>query len=100
MCNDPDAPVGNWIHWLVHDIPPNVSAIPSGGPVPGVQLKNDFGDASWGGPAPPSGTHRYVFTLYALSVEHLTSANKRNLKDLCESKKIASAQLIGTYTRK
>ena len=100
ICNDPDAPVGNWIHWLVHDIPPETRSIPTGGKVAGVELKNDFGVAKWGGPAPPSGTHRYVFTLYALKIKCLVSAQKSSMKRLCEEEKIASAQLTGTYTKK
>ena len=100
ICNDPDAPVGDWIHWLIHSIPPDTRSIPAGGPVPGVQVKNDFGIVEWGGPAPPSGTHRYFFTLYALDTPELESVTKSNIRDLCEKHKLASAQLMGIYSKK
>lgn len=100
ICNDPDAPVGNWIHWLVHDIPATTKSIPAGGPVPGVQEANDFGEKKWGGPAPPSGTHRYFFTLYALDVPALKGATKKNFQELCEQHKVESAQMMGTYCKK
>ncbi len=100
VCNDPDAPVGDWIHWLVHEIPADVREIPAGGPVPGRQVKNDFGIVEWGGPAPPSGTHRYFFTLYALDVPSLGDVTKRNFREECERHKIDSAQLMGTYSKR
>jgi len=50
-CNDPDAPVGDWVHWYVINIPNNVSEISQDGPVPGEELKNDFGQKGYGGPA-------------------------------------------------
>jgi hypothetical protein len=100
ICNDPDAPVGDWIHWLVYNIPSDTREISGGGPVPGQQEKNDFGSKDWGGPAPPSGTHRYYFTLYALSVASLQGVSKRNFRELCEQHKVESTQVMGTYTRK
>ncbi len=99
ICNDPDAPVGDWIHWLVHAIPTETRELKSGEPPPGIQVKNDFGETKWGGPAPPSGTHRYFFTLYALNVPRLDGATKSNFRELCEKHKIASAQTMGTYSR-
>lgn len=99
LCNDPDAPAGDWIHWAVHSIEPTVDEIPKGGPVPGVELHNDFGEKGWGGPSPPSGTHRYFFTLYALDVERLEGVSKSNFKQRCEEHKIEQAQTMGTYTR-
>ena len=58
ICNDPDAPVGDWIHFLVHAIPAGIREISPECQVPGVLVKNDFGIEAWGGPAPPFGTHR------------------------------------------
>ena len=56
LCDDPDAPIGNWNHWVVFDIPSDVRSIPEGATdVPGIQGKNDFGDHSYGGPCPPPG---------------------------------------------
>ncbi len=59
IVDDPDAPVGMWVHWVVWNIPV-VSEIYENS-VPGVEGMNDFGRTAWGGPAPPSGTHRYFF---------------------------------------
>ena len=71
-CDDPDAPSGLWVHWVVFDLPPSVTGLAEGVPPNpeisggGRQGKNDFRKIGYGGPCPPSGTHRYVFTLYAL----------------------------------
>lgn len=63
---DPDG--GNWVHWILANIPADTTSLPEkiGGPLVGVPGRNDFGETGYGGPCPPSGTHRYVFTLYAL----------------------------------
>ncbi|TFG12625.1 YbhB/YbcL family Raf kinase inhibitor-like protein [Candidatus Thorarchaeota archaeon] len=99
LCHDPDAPAGDWIHWMVHSIDPDVTEIPSGGPVPGVELENDFGEVGWGGPAPPSGTHRYFFKLYALDIPELKFVAKDNFTEKCENHKIEVGELMGTYTK-
>ena len=100
-CNDPDAPVGDWIHWLVYNIPVNVKEIPQGGPIPGIQVKNDFGQAVYGGPAPPSGTHRYFFKIYALKIEKLESIkNKNNFMENVKAHTIESAEIIGLFKGK
>ena len=92
-CIDPDAPSGAFIHWIVYDIPANVSEIPQAGKI-GKELPNSFGKLGYKGPSPPSGVHRYVFTLYALNVEHV-DANSF-FKEI-EKRKLDSAQLIGLY---
>lgn len=100
-CNDPDAPIGDWIHWLVYNIPVNVKEIPQGGPIPGVQVKNDFGQAAYGGPSPPSGTHRYVFRLYALKMEKIEGIkNKNNFMEKVKANTIETAEIIGLYKGK
>ena len=76
LCSDPDA--GDWVHWMVINIPSNINEISQDGPVPGNELKNDFGKIGYGGPAPPSGTHRYIFQIFALNIEKLDNINKRN----------------------
>jgi len=96
-CNDPDAPVGDWIHWYVVNIPNNISEISQGGPIPGEELKNDYGKKGYGGPAPPSGTHRYFFRIYALNVEELKDITKDNFKFIIDQHSIESAELIGLY---
>jgi len=72
VCYDPDAPGGIFVHWVLYNVPANLSGVPEGlprrGVVEGVGLQgvNDFGRVGYGGPCPPSGTHRYVFLLLAL----------------------------------
>jgi hypothetical protein len=98
-CIDPDAPMGDFIHWLVCDISRDAKWIPRGGPVPGEGVKNDFGKRSYGGPCPPSGVHRYEFTLYALDTEHLEDATKKNFLDKVKEHTIDSSKLTGKYSR-
>ena len=98
---DPDAPGGTWIHWLVHDIPKDVRSIKQGGlPKGAKQVENDFGMENYGGPCPPSGTHRYIFTIHALDTEHLEGVNKRNFSDKVEEHALDKAVLKGLYKRK
>jgi Raf kinase inhibitor-like YbhB/YbcL family protein len=97
---DPDCP-GTWIHWLVHDLPKNVSKIEQGNlPMQAKEVMNDFGKKSYGGPCPPSGTHRYFFTLYALNIEHLEDLNKRNFFNKVEKHTIQKAEIKGLYKRR
>jgi len=98
---DPDAPGGTWIHWLVHDIPRDVRNIEQGGLPKGAKhVENDFGMKEYGGPCPPSGTHRYIFTLYALDTEHLEGISKRNFFNEMEKHTLEKAVLKGLYKRK
>jgi len=101
-CIDPDAPVGGigWVHWIVINIPPDVKGISQGGPVPGEEIRNDFGKKPYGGPCPPGGTHRYYFTLYALSKEKLEGVKRKNFLNLIEEASIDSAQIMGKYSRR
>lgn len=67
IVDDPDAPGGTWTHWVVLDIPTTTKGSHKAKvPKSGVQAKNSWGEAKYGGPCPPSGTHRYRFKLYAL----------------------------------
>jgi len=98
---DPDAPGGTWIHWLVHDIPKDVRSIDRGSlPKGAKQVENDFGNKDYGGPCPPSGTHRYIFTIYALDAERLEDINKRNFFDRVGKHTLDKAVLKGLYKRK
>lgn len=107
ICEDPDAPVGNWVHWVVFNIPASVKELPEKVP-PHEMLPdgakhglNDFKKIGYGGPCPPSGTHRYVFTLYALdSLLDLDSGITRD--DLVLGMKghvLGQAVLMGKYRR-
>jgi Raf kinase inhibitor-like YbhB/YbcL family protein len=106
--DDPDAPHGRWVHWVLFNLPPSTRQLddtyPSDPEQPdgARQGLTDFGRTGYGGPCPPSGTHRYLFTLYALdrmlavrpgtSVQEVESAMKGHI--------VGQAQLMGTYRRK
>ncbi|RJP55925.1 MAG: YbhB/YbcL family Raf kinase inhibitor-like protein [Candidatus Auribacter fodinae] len=101
-CVDPDAPSGSFVHWMVYNIPVSTHDISESGVFksPAVTLKNDFGRAEYGGPCPPSGTHRYFFTVYALDSGSLSAGNKREFFKLVEDHCIAKGYIIGKYSRK
>jgi Raf kinase inhibitor-like YbhB/YbcL family protein len=69
VVDDPDAPGGNYVHWVVLDLPASSSALPAGGQLPtgARQAQNSTGRPGWAPPCPPSGTHHYRFTVYLLS---------------------------------
>jgi len=94
-CIDPDAPSGAFTHWIVYDIPTSKTEIAQGEKV-GKELPNSFGKSGYKGPSPPSGTHRYIFTLYALDIEHIDSKNF--FKEI-EKHKLDTSQLMGLYER-
>jgi hypothetical protein len=101
IVDDPDAPGGTWIHWLVCDIPPDIRKIPENSiPKNATQVKNNFGKLNYGGPCPPGGTHRYFFKLYALTVDKLENPKRSNFYNLVETHNIAKAELMGKYKRK
>lgn len=96
--DDPDAPGGTWVHWLVKDIPADVREIKQNS-VPGSEVVNSFGKQDYGGPCPPSGVHRYVFKLYALDVDTFDASGKADFYKETEEHAIAKAELIGTYSK-
>jgi hypothetical protein len=108
ICDDPDAPVGTWVHWVIWNLRASARGLNeaiqhtktlSDG---GAQGKNDFGRIGYGGPSPPPGNpHRYFFRLYALK-EKLTIApgsSRGELERAMQGKVLASAELFGTYGR-
>jgi hypothetical protein len=99
IVDDPDAPSGTFVHWVVYDIP-TANRIDEGD-VPGTQGQNDFGQRAYGGPAPPSGTHRYVFKLYALDqeVDWPEGLSKQEVEQKMEGHVLDRAELVGTYAR-
>ena len=109
IMDDPDAPGGAWIHWVVYGISPDDDGLPEGVPSSDTldggarQGKNDFGNAGYGGPCPPrGGPHRYFFKLYALDTE-LTlgpGATKAELLSEMSGSVLAQGELMGTYTRR
>jgi len=102
VVDDPDAPGGNWVHWTVWNIDPNVKTIDENIiPVGAVEGRTSFGHSGYGGPCPPSGVHHYQFKLYALN-EYLLlspSANEEDLLRVMKGHIIDSAELTGLYTR-
>ena len=99
--HDPDAPVsGGWTHWIVFDIDPGVTSVEVDSvPEGGKEARNSFGRTPYGGPCPPSGTHRYVFKIYALDIELGSVSNLQDLHNKIEGHIIAEARLIGLYSR-
>jgi Raf kinase inhibitor-like YbhB/YbcL family protein len=100
ICDDPDAPAGTWVHWVVWNLDAKTLQIPKGAlPAGAVQGNNSWGKAGWGGPAPPSGTHHYVFKLYALkeAVTLKPGADAKALDAAMKGKIVAEARLVGLY---
>jgi Raf kinase inhibitor-like YbhB/YbcL family protein len=94
--------MGDFIHWLIFNLPANASELPQGGPLPAGarEVANDFGKKQYGGPCPPSGTHRYFFTIYALKVSDLGAVTKKDFLKKVKENQLASSELIGRYKRK
>ena len=107
---DPDAPGGDFVHWVIYGIPATTTGLPEAVPTeetladqPGaLQGQNDFGDIGYGGPAPPPGeTHHYVFTLYALSelLDLEPGADRDILVEAMDGLILTQVQITGTYSR-
>ena len=99
IVDDPDAPIGTWVHWLMYDMP-IVDRIEEGGSA-GKQGVNDYKTMRYGGPCPPSGTHRYFFKIYALDkmLGLKEGADKRTLEKAMEGHVLDEAELVGLYKR-
>jgi Raf kinase inhibitor-like YbhB/YbcL family protein len=102
IVDDPDAPSGLFTHWTVWNISPQTSTIGEGSSPKGVQGTNDFGKSGYGGPCPPSGTHRYYFKIFALDREpDLPIGAKRGQLDAAmKGHVVAEGELMGRYSRK
>ena len=108
ICDDPDAPMGTWVHWVIYDVPAEVNELASEIPNEGIladgskQGKNDFGTVGYGGPMPPAGKpHRYFFKLYALDekLDLAPGLSKDELVKAIKAHVLAEAQLMGLYKR-
>jgi Raf kinase inhibitor-like YbhB/YbcL family protein len=99
ILEDPDALRGTWVHWLVYDIPVTIWIDEDS--VPGTQGRNDYGVTEYRGPCPPAGTHRYVFTLYALDAELDLDegVEQAALASAMQTHILATAELSGYCTR-
>ena len=107
IADDPDAPAGTWVHWVIFNLPADTLGMVENVPLTedvaggGLQGKNDFQKIGYGGPCPPSGTHRYFFKIYALDVELplKAGATKSEVEKAAEGHLVGQAQLMGTYRK-
>lgn len=101
IIDDPDAPAGDWVHWLVWNISPDVNMIEENSVPNGArQGTTDFGSTKYSGPCPPSGTHRYQFKLYALDIilDIDSSTRKKDLENAMSNHILDQAILIANYS--
>ena len=100
IVEDPDAPKGVYDHWIVWNIPPNEMIRENSRP--GISGKNSFGNTGYGGPCPPSGSHRYFFKAYALDRELNIEAgsDKKRLNEAMQDHILSSGELMGRYQKK
>jgi len=98
IVDDPDAPMGTWVHWVVWNIVPGDIKEAS---IPGIQGRNDFGKLDYGGPCPPSGTHRYFFKVYALNAELdlAEGSSKQDLLEAMDGHMLDNGELIGLFSK-
>ncbi|MEJ2050850.1 MAG: YbhB/YbcL family Raf kinase inhibitor-like protein [Calditrichota bacterium] len=108
IVDDPDAPVGTWVHWVLYNLPADTrelkenitktKVLPDGA----MQGTNDFRKIGYNGPCPPGGTHRYFFKLYALDemVDLNPGARKKDLVDAMKGHILAECQLMGKFSRR
>lgn len=102
IMDDPDAPVGIWDHWVKFNVPPETKIIEEGKEPSGVSGKGTSGNLSYQGPCPPSGTHHYIFTVYALDTELLlpSGASKKEVERAMVGHVLGTGKLTGLYSRK
>lgn len=107
ICDDPDAPMGTWVHWVLYNLPAALRELPekvpsreklANGAIQGI---NDFRRIGYGGPCPPSGTHRYYFKLYALDtrLELAPGATRAQLEQAMAGHILAEGRLMGRYRK-
>jgi Raf kinase inhibitor-like YbhB/YbcL family protein len=109
IADDPDAPFGTWVHWVLFNIPADRRALEEDLPLSGKNAdpeaiyvgRNSSGNTRYDGPCPPSGTHRYYFKLYALdtTINLLPGATKEQVLDEMDGHILAQAELMGTFSK-
>ena len=107
ICDDPDAPMGTWVHWVIFDLPQGAKELPEAVPAQKIlnsgakQGTNDFRKIGFNGPCPPGGTHRYYFKLYALDMmlNLDPGITKKQLLSAMEGHILAQGQFMGKYNR-
>ena len=106
ICDDPDAPRGTWVHWVLYNLPPDVATLGEGTTAanlpPGTREGvNDWKRTGYRGPCPPIGRHRYFFKLYALDAPlgDLGQPTKTKLEEAMRGHVVGQAQIVGTYEK-
>lgn len=102
IMDDPDAPVGTWVHWVLYDLPADVNGLHEGDRDIGVDGVNSWNNLGYGGPCPPPGDpHRYYFKLYILDTELYlqTGATKAEIEKVMQDHIMAEGQMMGKYGR-
>ncbi|MBA7535125.1 hypothetical protein ES705_27376 [subsurface metagenome] len=107
ISDDPDAPMGTWVHWVLYNLSADVTSLPEDLQKTKIldkgvlQGKNDFGKYGYGGPCPPGGTHRYFFKVYALDIVIDAGAGltKKQLLKEMDKHILAQGELVGKYSR-
>ena len=107
ICDDPDAPIGTFVHWVLFNLPAGTTELPKGVPnkttleTGAKQGTNDFNNIGYGGPCPPGGTHRYYFKIYALDTELALKpgVSKSDLLNAVEGHILEEGRLMGKYQR-
>ena len=101
IIDDPDAPMGTWVHWTVWNMDPGMTEIAENSVPNGVEGYTSSGKPGYGGPCPPSGTHRYFFKLYALDtlLDLSPRTDASQLEQAMQGHVLDSAELMGTYSR-
>lgn len=102
IVDDPDAPIGNWDHWVIFNIPKETSNIAEDSSPKGIRGENSWEKLGYGGPCPPDGEHRYIFKLYALDIflDLQEGSNKQEVEGAMSGHILEQAQLVGLYSRK
>jgi Raf kinase inhibitor-like YbhB/YbcL family protein len=109
IMDDPDAPMGTWVHWVLYNIQPDRRSLQEDLPVTGKNIDpnavfvgtNSSGNIGYDGPCPPSGTHRYYFKLYALDtlISLMPGATKEKILQEMEGHILAQGELMGTFSK-
>lgn len=102
IVDDPDAPIGTFVHWVLYDLPSDTKSLPEGVEGVGTEGLNDFRDLGYKGPCPPKGpAHRYFFKIYALDepINLKPGATKSEVEEAMQGHILAEGQLIGKYRR-
>ncbi len=102
VMDDPDASSGSWVHWMLYNLPPELTSLEQGKSGGGTEGKNDFGKIGYGGPCPPRGSnHRYFIKVYALDtrLDLNAGATKAQVENAMRGHILAQGQLLGRYGR-